>query len=84
MIDELKEQVKEGKLLPFSIAQIYAAIDDSERALEWLERCYRERDVNITYIKVDPFMDNLRADPRFVDLMRRVGGAAIGRSAGSL
>jgi hypothetical protein len=38
-----------------------------------LERSYQDRAYDITYLKVDPFFDNLHSDPRFADLVRRVG-----------
>ncbi len=44
------------------------------RAFEWLERAYREHDFEIGMIlKIDPALDDLRSDPRFRDLLRRVG-----------
>lgn len=73
MLPDLKGQVEKGKLLPYSIAVIYASLGDNQNALHWLERAYRDRDVNITYLKVDSFFDNMRTDSRFQDLMRRVG-----------
>src|SRR5215471_5769901 len=46
---------------------------DKDQAFQWLERSYQDRAWDITYLKVDPFMDNLHSDPRFADLVRRVG-----------
>jgi DNA-binding winged helix-turn-helix (wHTH) protein/Tfp pilus assembly protein PilF len=61
--------------LPYSIAAIYARLGEKDRALEWLERAYRERSFELVGLKVDPRFDNLRRDPRLQDLLRRVGFA---------
>jgi TolB-like protein/Tfp pilus assembly protein PilF len=54
------------------LASIYAALGDKEKALVLLEQCYREHAL-LTGLKVDPRWDNLRSDPRFVNLMKRIG-----------
>jgi tetratricopeptide (TPR) repeat protein len=57
----------------YSIALVYAAVDDKERAFEWLERSFRDRSMRPEFMRVDPFFDDLRPDPRFQDLLRRAG-----------
>jgi len=63
------------KHYPFSylIAEVYAGLADSDRAFEWLNRAYEERDCQLTALELDPMVDGLRGDPRFQDLIRRVG-----------
>lgn len=51
----------------------YAAMNNKAKALEHMEKAYRERSNVLTALKVDPNYDRLRSDPRFQDLMRRVG-----------
>jgi eukaryotic-like serine/threonine-protein kinase len=58
---------------PYAIAVIYAGLRDHERALSSLERAYRERSHWLVWLKRDPRWDEIRADPRFHDLLRRVG-----------
>ena len=58
---------------PVRIACIYIGLGDKERALEWLEKGFTGRSDHLTQLKMDPMFDSLRADPRFADLMRRVG-----------
>jgi hypothetical protein len=58
---------------PFDRASIYARLDDHEQALRWLEKGLVQRIRYIPYVNVDPVFDNLRADPRFQQLMRRIG-----------
>ncbi len=58
------------------IARLYADLGDRERALEWLEKAYTERDSNLLFLKTDGSWDSLRADPRFASLTHRVGLAS--------
>lgn len=58
---------------PYSIALIYAALDDKDEAFRWLESAYADRDEDLVILKVDPRLDSLRADPRFMSLLERVG-----------
>jgi serine/threonine-protein kinase len=51
----------------------YAAIGDLDHAFEWLERDFEGRAAELAYIKVNPFFDPLRPDPRFRDLLTRMG-----------
>ena len=55
------------------LAIIYTALGDKEQAYEWLDRVYAERSYYVTWLKVDPVFDGLRADPRFIDFLRKVG-----------
>lgn len=57
----------------FDIAVLYMLAGDEDRALEWLERAYEARDGDLHFIAVIPTWDSLHDDPRFRDLVRRVG-----------
>jgi adenylate cyclase len=57
---------------PSMVAEIYAHLGDSDMAFKWLERAYQERDGFLLSLR-DPDWQVLRADPRFKDLVRRVG-----------
>jgi len=57
---------------PYRVAAIYAALGDKDRALEWLERDYEGRGGWMVWVNVDPVFDNLRSDPRFQALLRRM------------
>jgi hypothetical protein len=56
-----------------SVAADYAMLGEKDRAFEWLEKAFAEHDNAITYIEIDSFFDNLKSDPRFADLLRRIG-----------
>jgi tetratricopeptide (TPR) repeat protein len=55
------------------VAEIYAGLGDSDRAIAWLEKGVEERSSALVRLRVNPRHDRLRADPRFVRLMERVG-----------
>jgi len=56
------------------IATIYAGLGDKEKSFEYLEKSYQERSLDISWhLKADLRIDNLRADRRFQNLVRRVG-----------
>ena len=54
-------------------AAIYAGLGDRDQAMKWLEKAYQERTEYLIYLKVEPMADPLRSDPRFKDLVHRVG-----------
>jgi serine/threonine protein kinase len=57
---------------PYGIASYHAVTGDNDRALEWLERAYAERDGTLVWLKVHPRLDGLRSEPRFRDLLARL------------
>jgi hypothetical protein len=59
--------------LACTIAWLSALIGETEEAMTWLERAYEERDPLLVNAKTDPRLDPLRSDPRFQDLLRRIG-----------
>jgi serine/threonine protein kinase/tetratricopeptide (TPR) repeat protein len=58
---------------PVRVARIYVGLGDKERAFEWLEKGFAGRSDHLTQLKTDPTFDSLRSDPRFRDLLQRVG-----------
>ena len=58
---------------PYVIAALYSRIGEMEEAFAWLERGYRERDPQMVFLKTRVTFDPLRSDPRFDDLLRRIG-----------
>jgi serine/threonine protein kinase/tetratricopeptide (TPR) repeat protein len=57
---------------PYGIASYYAVVGDNDRALDWLEKAYSERDGTLVWLKVHPRLDGLRGEPRFRDLLARL------------
>jgi tetratricopeptide (TPR) repeat protein len=58
---------------PMLISVIYAALGEKDEAFDWLWRACEDRSSPLVWLKVDPWLDSLRADPRFAELLRRVG-----------
>ena len=73
VLEELKGRTQESYVSPFDLALIYAGLGEKEEALRWLEKAYEERNQWLTWLKVEPRLDSLRSDPRFADLVHRVG-----------
>jgi serine/threonine-protein kinase len=73
ILDGLKDKQRRDYLRPYILAEDYAALGEKNLALDWLLKAYEERDDWLVWIKVDPNLDGLRADPRFAALLKRVG-----------
>ena len=58
---------------PYSIAQIYSALNQRDLAFQWLERSFETHESTLVNLDVDPLFDNLHSDPRFSDLKKRIG-----------
>jgi serine/threonine protein kinase/tetratricopeptide (TPR) repeat protein len=67
------ERWREGSVSPYSVANIHAALGDRDQAFAWLERALEDRDRMMVSLRVHPRLDPLRGDPRFADLLRRIG-----------
>jgi serine/threonine protein kinase/tetratricopeptide (TPR) repeat protein len=57
----------------YQLATIYAGLNEKDEAFRLLEKGYAERAAGMPYLAVDPFWDGMRSDPRYVDLLRRMG-----------
>ena len=73
ILGELKNKQKREFVRPYLIAEIYIGLGEKEQALDWLEKAYEERDDWVVWFKCDPIPDGLRSEPRFQELMRRIG-----------
>ena len=70
---ELRDRSAGTYTLPLFLARIYAALGDNDEAMKNLEQVYNDRSESAVWLKVDPSLDPLRKDPRFIALTRRVG-----------
>jgi len=73
LLDELKQMSLQEYVPAESIALVYAGLGEKDQAFAWLEKAYGERSFGVAWLKVEPRWDSLRSDPRFADLLRRVG-----------
>jgi DNA-binding winged helix-turn-helix (wHTH) protein/TolB-like protein/Tfp pilus assembly protein PilF len=73
VLEALLKSSAERYVSAYHIALVYNGLGKSDEALAWLERAYAQRDQGMVFLKVDPKWNDLRSDPRFQDLLRRVG-----------
>ena len=72
-VEGLVRSAKERYVSPYNIAMVYNGLGEREETLAWLERGYRQKEPRMVFLKAEPKWNNLRDDPRFQDLLRRVG-----------
>ena len=73
LLGELKKRQQMGYVPAGAFVNAYLGLGDNDEAFAWFERAYEEQSNILIYIKVSPWFDPLRGDPRFQDLVRRVG-----------
>jgi len=74
LLSELKQRSKQRYVSWCDFAAIYAGLGEKDQAFAFLEKAYEQRDTRVVlWGKVHPLLDPLRSDPRFQDLLRRVG-----------
>ena len=74
-LDQMNDAAKRRYVAPYAFALIHLALGDKDQALDWLEKAAQERGLTyFNFIKVDPFLDPLRGDPRFEAVMQKVTG----------
>ena len=72
-ITQLEAHVQKNGVGRYEIALVYAGLGKKQEAFKSLEEAFSAHDVGLLYLKIDPCLDPLRSDPRFDDLVRRVG-----------
>jgi TolB-like protein/DNA-binding winged helix-turn-helix (wHTH) protein/Tfp pilus assembly protein PilF len=74
LLRNIEEKSKSGEVSPYLAATIYAGLGQKDRAMDLIEKAYREKSLDVAWIlKPDVRTDNLRSDPRFKDLLTRMG-----------
>jgi len=73
LLNELMERSKHTYVPPFKFVRIYFELGDNDQGFAWLERAYEDRDYNISRIKTSPIFDNVRSDPRFKAMLKKMG-----------
>jgi eukaryotic-like serine/threonine-protein kinase len=82
MLNRWSASAKRSYVPPVFFARVYAALGQKNQALAWLESGYTGHDVYLVWIKADPAFDTLHSEPRFQDLLRRLGLTPSGRAHG--
>jgi len=73
LLGELKRLQQKTYVPSAAFINAYLGLDDNEQALNWLDKAYQERSNILQLIKVHPYFDPLRDDPRFKDLVHKIG-----------
>ncbi len=73
VFEELKRLINVRYVSRHDLAIVYLALGEKQQALDWLEKAYEDRNWYMPWLKVDPRFDPLRSDPRFRELLRRIG-----------
>ena len=73
LAEKFKASAIKRYIPPTYVGMLYAGLGNRKEALTWLERAFEERADGLTWLNVDPMLDDLRSDPGFQDLIRRVG-----------
>jgi len=73
LLDQLRAASKQRYVPALSFAIVYVGLGEKEQAFLWLQRAYDERTNSLAYFKVQATWDPLRPEPRFADLVRRIG-----------
>ena len=73
ILDELNELSTQQYVSPYEVAAIYVALGNNEKALQMLEKAYTEHSFHLVNLNVSPQFTSVRSDPRFQDLVQRIG-----------
>jgi len=73
LLAELKTRKNGGYVPPAAFVNAYPGLGDNEQAFYWLEQAYAKKSNILQFLKTHPYFDPIRGDPRFADLVRRVG-----------
>jgi hypothetical protein len=73
IIEVEKQELLWRYIDPAELAYEYAALGDKGETFRWLEKAYRERSRSLQSIRIEPSMDALRTDVRYIDLLHRMG-----------
>jgi TolB-like protein/DNA-binding winged helix-turn-helix (wHTH) protein/tetratricopeptide (TPR) repeat protein len=73
VLAQLKQLSKHRYVPAYDIAMVYLGLGEKKQAYDWLENGFRERSAWMVYLNMDPRLNGLRSDPKFIELVRRVG-----------
>lgn len=73
ILAELREASSARFVSPICQAIVYAGLNDKQQTLEWLEKSYQARSMQLLWIGQDRMFDKLRSEPRFIELLKKIG-----------
>ena len=72
LLNELEELTALGERWTYEIAQANAYVGNLDQAFDWMHRAIDRRDQSLTLLQMDPFVENLRDDPRYEEVLSRL------------
>lgn len=73
MAEQFKKVFSKRYIPPTYFGMLYAGLGDRDRAIAWLEKALAERADGLTWLAVEPMLDDMRSDPRFQELVKKIG-----------
>ena len=73
VLNELLQVQKKRYVTQMALCYVYIGLGSKDQAFASLEKAFQERSNHLAFFKVSPTIDSLRSDPRFADLLRRIG-----------
>ena len=70
---ELSEQSKTRYVAAYDIAVVYLGLSDRDKTLDWMEKAHEDHSNWLVWLPIDPRLDEIRSEPRFQNLVRRIG-----------
>jgi TolB-like protein/DNA-binding winged helix-turn-helix (wHTH) protein/tetratricopeptide (TPR) repeat protein len=72
LLADLVRQSKKQYVSPYYFAVVYVGLGENEKAMEWLEKAFADRSNGLVFMRVEPELDSLRSDPRFLALQQKL------------
>ena len=72
ILQQLTERSRQTYVQPTWVAVIHIGLGEKDQAFDWLQKAYQDRSAWLVYLRVDPYFDPVRKDPRFIDLVGRI------------
>jgi serine/threonine protein kinase/tetratricopeptide (TPR) repeat protein len=72
-LEIMQSKAEQGQVLYYDMASLYACLDETEKAIEYLEKAYEEHDYNLSGLRTNDDFEKLRSNPRFVQLIKKMG-----------
>ena len=73
IVKELEARSAKGEGIEYELASVYAQLGDNDKAFYWFEAAFQNHSTSMGALWLERWPDSLRSDPRFNDLLRRVG-----------
>jgi TolB-like protein/Tfp pilus assembly protein PilF len=73
VLNSLSERSKKEYVPPFALAILCFALQENDQGFDWLNKAYKRHDPMLPFLKIEPYYDPVRSDPRFTDILKDIG-----------